>query len=463
MGLGPGLDGPTASFLKKESWCRNPLTDPKQLPIKVNQGGLTHIADGNHAESVVYNKNFPRLGTNRPNGVGHDKDMTEKPIQVRRNVEIAHEDSNTIWEVETDFASPLKSVWVDEPKTCDKPIGESERETINQHDFVSGMVRMDTKDSGHVDGSDENLRVESGLNIAKSTPSDGFYANLIGAESSQVTNEKRVDMKPKKLNFRSFVNEEKVEDSDIVLPRYAIDMVKSKFENSLVGYFIGKSLAFQIVQNYVTNTWSKFGFQKLMKNDDGIFLFKFADKSKMEQVLEVHAWGRINFARALIEISSDTDFKKEVIMAIPDEDGISYTKEVINVEYEWQPPRCADCKIFGHSSDRCPKIVRDHVAPISKDTKSDGFTEVKRKNHKGKKADIQHKSRHIDGIRLDKQKPNFYWQKKGATRRGADMDSTTKVGANAINKVKGPSTSNSFDALNTMDVTRFRAYSVSIE
>ncbi|GKB01839.1 hypothetical protein Tco_0829883 [Tanacetum coccineum] len=168
----------------------------------------------------------------------------------------------------------------------------------------------------------------------------------------------------------------------------------------------------------------------------------------------VEAWGRINFAWALIKISSDTDLKKEVIMAIPDEDGISYTKEVINLELSMNaaPKDRATLKNFGHSSDRCPKIVRDHVAPISKDTKSDGFTEVKRKNHKGKKADIQHKSRHIDGIRLDKQKPNFYWQKKGATRRGADMDSTTKVGANSINKVKGPSTSNSFDALNTIDV-----------
>ncbi|GJU18979.1 eukaryotic aspartyl protease family protein [Tanacetum coccineum] len=241
-----------------------------------------------------------------------------------------------------------------------------------------------------------------------------------------------------------------------------------------------------------------------MKNDDGIFLFKFADKSGMEQVLErgpwlirntplilnkwtpslslkkdevtkipvwvkfhkvsivaysedglsliatqigkplmldaftssmcVEAWGRINFARALIEISSDTDLKKEVIMTIPDEDGISHTKEVINVEYEWQPPRCADCKIFGRSSDRCPKLVRDHVAPTSKGTNGDGFTEVKRKNPKGKKADIQHRSRHIDGIRLDKPKPNFYWQKKGTTRKGADIDSTTKVDATAINK-----------------------------
>ncbi|GKC66232.1 hypothetical protein Tco_1098830, partial [Tanacetum coccineum] len=92
------------------------------------------------------------------------------------------------------------------------------------------------------------------------------------------------------------------------------------------------------------------------------------------------------------------------------------------------------------------------VVSISEDTNSDGFTEVKGKKHKGKKARIEHRSRQIDGIRLDKPKTNSYWQKKGTMKRVANMDSTTKVGDNAINKVKGPSTSNSFDALNTTDV-----------
>nr|GFA30722.1 hypothetical protein [Tanacetum cinerariifolium] len=43
-------------------------------------------------------------------------------------------------------------------------------------------------------------------------------------------------------------------------------------------------------------------------------------------------------------------------------------------------------------------------------------------------------------------------EKKGIIRSGADIDSMTKDGANAINKIKCPSTSNSFDALNIMDV-----------
>nr|GEY26848.1 hypothetical protein [Tanacetum cinerariifolium] len=41
---------------------------------------------------------------------------------------------------------------------------------------------------------------------------------------------------------------------------------------------------------------------------------------------------------------------------------------------------------------------------------------------------------------------------KNSKKRGAAMDTTTQVGANDINKAKGSSTLNSFDALNNMGV-----------
>nr|GEZ53562.1 hypothetical protein [Tanacetum cinerariifolium] len=52
----------------------------------------------------------------------------------------------------------------------------------------------------------------------------------------------------------------------------------------------------------------------------------------------VDPWGRIGFARALIEVSAEADLKHEVIMAVPYEDGMGCTKERIKVEYEWKPP-----------------------------------------------------------------------------------------------------------------------------
>nr|GEZ88510.1 hypothetical protein [Tanacetum cinerariifolium] len=111
-------------------------------------------------------------------------------------------------------------------------------------------------------------------------------------------------------------------------------------------------------KNYVTNTWSKFGFEKLMSDDDGVFYFKFSSLNGLEQVTRVsvwvklhkvsivayledglsliatqirnpimpdaftsamcmEAWGRIGFARALIEFGANKELKQEVTMAIP--------------------------------------------------------------------------------------------------------------------------------------------------
>ncbi|GKB65487.1 cysteine-rich receptor-like protein kinase [Tanacetum coccineum] len=286
----------------------------------------------------------------------------------------------------------------------------------------------------------------------------GSYANVVNVsiQASSTNNEESnggVQSGPtrstnKKVDFRSLVNEERVDNYDTVLPMSAMEKVKNRHANSLVGYFVGKSLAFPIVHN----TWAKFGLQNLMKNEDGVFLFKFSSKDGLGRVLEcgswiirntplilnrwtpnvslkrnevtkvlvwikLHnvsvvaysadglsliatqggkpimldaftssmcedSWGRINFARALVEINADFVLKHEVSMGIPLEDRTGYTKEVIKVEYEWKSPHCTNC----------------------------------------------------------------------TNMRGVDMETTTQVGTNDINKVKGPSASNSFDALNNMDV-----------
>nr|GEW92795.1 hypothetical protein [Tanacetum cinerariifolium] len=413
---------------------------------------------------------------------GKYKGVDVKPSKVRRNVSIENIGNSVAAEQlgETqhvnDNATPIKGtnhVAADGGVFLDnfagiKPDGADTNGGLNVDDVALHRARSDRK---HAHGSPYNTGVKS-------------FANMFNADCSK-----------QKVNFRSLVNEEKVETFDTVLPWAAMDKVKHKYVNSLVGYFIGKNLAFHVVQNYVTNTWAKFGFEKLMKTDDGVFLFKFAAKTGMGQVLERGPWiiqnmplilnkwtpslslkkdevtkilvwvkmhkvpvvaysedgsmGRISFARALIEICSVSDLKKEVSIAVPNEDGIGHTREVIKVEYEWQPPRCTECKVFSHSHDKCLKRVnletpsknKDHVIPSNAGTHSDGFTEVKRKKNKGKKAD-QQTSRQIDGIRLNKLKPNFL-AKKGTNVKGSNMDNS--------NKVNTPSISNSFDALNNME------------
>ncbi|GJS29663.1 hypothetical protein Tco_0490283 [Tanacetum coccineum] len=46
-------------------------------------------------------------------------------------------------------------------------------------------------------------------------------------------------------------------------------------------------------------------------------------------------------------------------MVVMVKDGEGYTREVISVEYEWKPPQCMKCKVFGHTCDSCPKRVSE--------------------------------------------------------------------------------------------------------
>ncbi|GJS96767.1 zinc knuckle CX2CX4HX4C containing protein [Tanacetum coccineum] len=74
------------------------------------------------------------------------------------------------------------------------------------------------------------------------------------------------------------------------------------------------------------------------------------------------SWGRASYARILIEVSSLVELKDSLVVAIPFPDGSGHSFEKVEVEYEWQPPRCGTCLIFYHKDDKCPKRVTEVVS-----------------------------------------------------------------------------------------------------
>ncbi|GKD70876.1 zinc knuckle CX2CX4HX4C containing protein [Tanacetum coccineum] len=104
------------------------------------------------------------------------------------------------------------------------------------------------------------------------------------------------------------------------------------------------------------------------------------------------SWGRSSFARCLIEVNLEADLVDVVTIGIPSLTGDDFTKETIRVEYEWRPPRCDECKIFGHVHEHCPKkVVSPPVVTTSivdaptVENSNDGFqTMGKKKKRKGK-------------------------------------------------------------------------------
>ncbi|GJX84218.1 sodium/hydrogen exchanger 6 [Tanacetum coccineum] len=151
------------------------------------------------------------------------------------------------------------------------------------------------------------------------------------------------------FNFCSLVADKVFDGVNISIPRKVIKKVSLRFENTLYGYFIGKRMAFPVVEYYVKTNWAKYGLKRIMMNAKGLFFFKFDavleggpwmvlfEEDRISLIamylgkpimLDSYtssmckdSWGRGSFARCLIEINSDADFIESIILGIPDLDG----------------------------------------------------------------------------------------------------------------------------------------------
>ncbi|XP_021971471.1 uncharacterized protein LOC110866638 [Helianthus annuus] len=158
------------------------------------------------------------------------------------------------------------------------------------------------------------------------------------------------------------------------------------------------------------------------------------------------AWGRSSYARALIEISAENDFKEELVIAVPELDGDGFVKEKLYVEYEWSPHRCGHCRVFDHSDEGCPKQVRANMKHGNMGSNSNKNQEVAKYRGKGKNlvdddgftTVEDKKAAKRSGFPVNKQKPKFEYRPIGKKPEGG-----TKKGEKPIT----PLSSNPFDVL----------------
>ncbi|GJX60328.1 hypothetical protein Tco_0291718 [Tanacetum coccineum] len=159
----------------------------------------------------------------------------------------------------------------------------------------------------------------------------------------------------------------------------------------------------------------------------------------------VDAWGRIRYARALIEVSADKELKKEVTMAVPniDDEVVSHTLEKIKVEYEWKPPHCLECHVFGHAADQCPKQVHEKPKPTV-ETSDDGFTTIVNKRSRGKGvANPQRTNKgSFSGVKVNNPNKNFVYQPVKKAQKPSEKEGNNEENNNDV-KLK-----NLFEKLN---------------
>nr|GEU42681.1 hypothetical protein [Tanacetum cinerariifolium] len=93
---------------------------------------------------------------------------------------------------------------------------------------------------------------------------------------------------------------------------------------------------------------------------------------------------------------------------------------MVRIEYEWKPPSCEQCKIFGHVYDQCPKNA---TATPTIDATNDGFQKVVNRRKNGK---ICYNNTNCSGVNVGKVAWKPIKLKKQASK-AADMPSSSKT------------------------------------
>nr|GEW11617.1 hypothetical protein [Tanacetum cinerariifolium] len=225
----------------------------------------------------------------------------------------------------------------------------------------------------------------------------------------------------KTVTFSKLYNDEVVDGAALAILIKAVKEASSRFFNTLYGYFIGKRLAFPVVENYVKSTREKFGLECVMLQN-GFFFFQFATHEGVEWVIESGSWLIILVPLILNVWTPNSKLRKNAItsaplcvmlhnelndslvVAIPFSNGTGHTLEIIEVQYQWEFPRCTTCNIFYHNDEQCPKKVKEVVSDPIKDN---DFTQVSCKRGKAKSNP---KNKQVEGIKLTKPKLNLSYR-----------------------------------------------------
>nr|GFA46071.1 hypothetical protein [Tanacetum cinerariifolium] len=229
---------------------------------------------------------------------------------------------------------------------------------------------------------EENVgQSSSGPTACESGP-DVSFASLLRGEP-----------KRKGLNFRTLITQAR-NGADVAVRLESTRVVSERYANSAYGFFLGNRVAYSVVASHDSMLENGLWFicnnplilkkwnpdVNLMKKDvvnilvwvklHGVLVTTFMEDglsaiaTKIGTPLMLYSytsdmciksWGRSSYARALIEIRADVESKDTIVVAMPKLTGEGFYTCTIHVEYEWKPPRCVCCKVFGHIQDECLK------------------------------------------------------------------------------------------------------------
>ncbi|GKB28231.1 zinc knuckle CX2CX4HX4C containing protein [Tanacetum coccineum] len=171
---------------------------------------------------------------------------------------------------------------------------EDRMETLEALGSICNSIKVDRNNADvipcKVSYADDSIN----LNVDESTiPSDPIVQSVDINKSTSyagVAGGSAKDQPNVNSNFRTLVADPVFDGVNISIPRKVVEKVSTRFEHTLYGYFIGKRMAFPIVEYYARNNWAKHGLKRIMMNSKGFFFFKFDSRAGLEAVLKGGPW-----------------------------------------------------------------------------------------------------------------------------------------------------------------------------
>ncbi|GJU18201.1 hypothetical protein Tco_1146167 [Tanacetum coccineum] len=162
-------------------------------------------------------------------------------------------------------------------------------ETLEALGSICNSIKVDRNNADvipcKVSYADDSIN----LNVDESTiPSDPIVQSVDINKSTSyagVAGGSAKDQPNVNSNFRTLVADPVFDGVNIFIPRKVVEKVSTRFEHTLYGYFIGKRMAFPVVEYYARNNWAKHRLKRIMMNSKGFFFFKFDSRAGLEAVL----------------------------------------------------------------------------------------------------------------------------------------------------------------------------------
>ncbi|GJV19059.1 hypothetical protein Tco_1368079 [Tanacetum coccineum] len=136
----------------------------------------------------------------------------------------------------------------------------------------SGSTSFNSSEDSR-DEMDNNLDTsskEDSSSLLKSVKANALASKVLNIEGKILPRRYTTYQEPlkdagssKDFKIKEMRNEVSVDGAAAALPIEAVETVNARFTNTLYGYFIGDRLTFPLVENYVNNTWAKYGLKRI--------------------------------------------------------------------------------------------------------------------------------------------------------------------------------------------------------